>query len=275
MSMNGRRLQKAKKVRVRPPLFFDSNFATNGVRGVYPDPNPNDLVFGGKTVYAEGTAPTAIDIWLTYDPKRPGRVVACCSSHNLKNNNGYPRASLTTGEVLQKGGEYWTAASWLMTNEISGSDWNALMTAGFGPPYNGPSPTSFADQPNTRVGYNWLRFSRTVANGGINWAGEEVKVGEWTQVIMHYRLDESPNGWIEMWINTGPGPNDFRKVLPMQYVSVSAPGTTGASYTSIGVYGVEAHKLYVGHHQVGAGPNGKLGLYLEDFGPGFDPALLP
>lgn len=260
----------------QPELFFDSNFAVNGVMGIYPDPNPDNLIAGGMTVYAEGTAPAALDTWLTYDPKNPSRVVCCCDSRNYKDTgNGYPRSGLTTGQTLIPGQEYWEAFSWLSTNKLGWDDWNALITAAFGPPWDGPSPTSLADQPSNTPGKNWLRFSRTPAEGGITWSGEELTIGEWVQCIIHLRLDKSPNGWIEMWLNTGPGPNSFRKVLPLQAVGTITPGNTGNCYSSIGAYGVYPHKIYIGHHQVATAAQGKQALYFEDYGLGFDPALLP
>ena len=259
----------------RPPLFFDSSFTTEGAMGSYADFNPDDLVVGGSEVYAEGTAPSNLDIWLSPDPLSPDRVVCCADARNGKHTgNIYPRAGLTTGLILTTGQEYWQSLSWLSTDKLPNDDWNSIFTAGFGPPWDGPSPTSMAEQPSSTPGKNLLRFSRTPATGGINWPGEEISVNQWTHCILHLRLAEAPNGWVEMWLNTGPGPNDFRKVLPMQAVSTVAPGSTGGNYSSIGPYGITPHRTYFGHHQIATGPDGYKAFDFDNFGTKFDPRIL-
>lgn len=265
-------LAQAPTIVSPPPLIFDAAFPTAGVIGSYADPNPNNLVTGGTTV--DSTNP-ALDVWLVTDPVTPSRVVACCDSRNLKTTgNANPRASMTTGEMLPLGEEYWQVFSWRYTGKIASDDWNALWTGGFGPPYNGPSPLSLALQPTATAGKNLLRFSRTAANGGVNWSGVEIPVGPgWVQIIAHFKLADA--GWLEMWLNTGPGPNNFVKVVPLQNVDMLAPGSNGPQYSSIGVYGVHPKRILFGVHQIATGPDGKLALTPDDFGPGFNPALLP
>lgn len=265
-------LTQAPTIVSPPPLTFDAAFPAAGVMGSYSDPNPNNLVTGGTTV--DSTDP-ALDVWLVTDPVTPSRVVACCDSRNGKTTgNANPRASMTTGEMLPLGEEYWQVFSWRYTGKIASDDWNALWTGGFGPPYNGPSPLSLALQPTATAGKNLLRFSRTFANGGVNWSGVEIPVGPgWVQIIAHFKLADA--GWLEMWLNTGPGPNNFVKVVPLQNVDMLAPGSNGPQYSSIGVYGPLPKRILFGVHQIATGPNGKLALTPDDFGPGFNPALLP
>lgn len=232
-------------------IIFDAQFVTKGF-AAYPDTNPNNVVVG-------------VDMKIVSDPKNPNRKVALFdSSRGLTAGNTYPRAGVTTGLIMQQGQEYWNSYSFMVDEKLTGTDWNGIWTGAFGAPYNGPSPLGTSVGASSRDGYNRLHFSRSTSKGGISWRGMDVRVGSWVQVITNYKLGFEDTGWVSMWINTGPGPNNWVKILDHQRVATLAPGATGSQYSSVGAYGEKPHQIYVGAHRIAQGDPRLVAL--DDFG---------
>ena len=61
----------------------------------------------------------------------------------------------------------------------------------------------------------------------------------------------------------------------LRLLSMLAPEASGLQYSSLGVYGPLPKRILFGVHQITTGPTGKLALTPDDFGAGFNPALLP
>lgn len=232
-------------------LIFDAAFATKGF-DAYPDLNPNTAVVG-------------TDMTVVTDPKNPNRPVAFFDTYRkLDTGNGYPRARVTTGPILQQGQEYWNSYSFLINEELVGTDWASVWTGAFSAPWNGPSPLGMSVTSSTQAGFNKLHFSRSASKGGMPWDGMPVPIGEWVQVITNYKLGFADTGWMSMWVNTGPGPNDWVKVLDHAQAATLAPDATGGQYSSVGAYGEKTRQQWVGGHRIAQGDHRLVAL--DDYG---------
>lgn len=235
------------------------------VWGDFPFLVPNTMVF--NTDYGTQTDPTSSrkvfwvsslsgKTWVTPWPRAEFR-----SPFNIK--------SAHRGNTID---EYWIGAEYyyLSSNPMSNGKWNTLFGPFWGPPYNGSSPCGFQAQYSSATQKRTFRMNDDASL--LDESTTEWPYDTWVQIIGHYKL--AYRGWLEMWMNVGPGPNSWRQIkfadgATLKPWSTIQPGcndawAVGASDTAqqagFGCYGEDAGKVLWGDMKIGTGTPSSVAL---------------
>lgn len=254
-----------------------------------------DIPFGAFPMVVPNTMEYGIDCGYTDDPRSDvTRQVIWTSSVSAKNwSTPWPRAELRTPFLIKPAyrgntiDEYWESCSFyypstrknpdnsLVSNKLADLKWNSLFTPAWGPPYTGSSPMGL--QAFARGGIQTFRINdqfNVIDEASATWPYDT-----WVQMVVHFKFAyQAKGGFYDMWINAGPGSNNWRRVTfnggakrlwwDTLKSGCNDAWTTGASNTpnhsGIGCYGEDMAIVYWGGHKIGTGIASSVAL--DDYG---------
>lgn len=258
MSLAARRKQRTRDIAApNADIVFDAAYATSGFAS-----------YGGRLqprVPPSNIVEQDTDYGLSIDPAGSGRTVAWYDNSRglVVNDVTMPRCQAHTPDIIEDGGEYWHGFSYCLApvDGVASGDWLTLSTPAYGAPYGGASPLG--------VGVNYGASGYYIKMQDFSTRRIYFQPGQWVQVVQHFRF--AYDGWVELWYNLGPGPNDWQRLdlggAYRAYLPTRKPGVNDGepNHATVGMYGTKSARAYFGTHMIVRG-GASTGMGFDDFG---------